>query len=332
MAVEYQDYYKILGVKREVSEKEIKSAYRKLARKWHPDLHTGKKKAEAEEKIKKINEAYEVLSDPDKREKYDRLGNSWRAGENFQAPPDMDGVYFYTNSDFDIGDLGGFSDFFSTLFGGSQTGRERKSDVYSTPVPGQDIESDIELTLEEAYKGVTRAVRLSLSSICPDCHGRGMINRNFCSRCGGTGSIPEEKSLEVKIPAGIYEGNRIRLKGQGGEGIAGGQKGDLYLKVHLLPHPVFAVKGRDIENEIILRPEQAVIGDKIIVPTLDNNVKMTVPPLSRSGQKLRLKGKGLPLKEGGRGDQYVRLKIDIPANLSEEEKKLYHRLKEIREK
>ncbi len=332
MAVHYQDYYKILGVKRNASEKEIKSAYRKLARKWHPDLHTGKKKNEAEEKIKKINEAYEVLSDPKKREKYDRLGSNWREGDNFQAPPDMDGVHFYTSSDFDIGDLGGFSDFFETLFGSRQAGSRRQAGAYNAPLRGQDIESDIELTLEEAYKGVTRAIRLSLSSVCPECHGRGMINRNFCSRCGGTGNIPEEKSLEVKVPAGIYEGNRIRLKGQGGEGIAGGQKGDLYLKVHILPHPVFTVKGRDIENEIILRPEQAVIGDKVTVPTLDNNVVMTVPSGSHTGQKLRLKGKGLPLKEGGRGDQYVRLKIDIPGDLSEEEKKLYRRLKDIREK
>lgn len=329
MAPRYQDYYKILGVNRDATDKEIKAAYRRLARKWHPDLHSGKKKEEAEEKFKQINEAYEVLSDPEKKAKYDRLGSNWRAGDNFQPPPDMDGMHFYTASDFS--DFGGFSDFFTTLFGGQKKTRGA-ADFYTSPVRGQDIETEIALTLEEAYRGGNKSIRIKSNASCTECHGWGMINRSFCRRCGGTGTIPEEKSLEVKIPPGVHEGSRIRLKGQGGEGTGDGEKGDLYLKVRILPHPVFEVRGWDIENKIILRPEQAVLGDKVTVPTLDGQVLMTVPPDSHSGQKLRLKGKGLPRKEGGRGDQYVRVEIDIPRQLGKEEKELYRKLMSISKK
>ncbi|MBC7076346.1 MAG: J domain-containing protein, partial [Syntrophomonadaceae bacterium] len=203
MAPRYQDYYKILGVNRDATDKEIKAAYRRLARKWHPDLHSGKKKEEAEEKFKQINEAYEVLSDPEKKTKYDRLGSNWRAGDNFQPPPDMDGMHFYTASDFS--DFGGFSDFFATLFGGQKKTRGA-ADFYTSPVRGQDIETEIALTLEEAYRGGNKSIRIKSNASCPECHGWGMINRSFCRRCGGTGTIPEEKSLEVKIPPGVHEG------------------------------------------------------------------------------------------------------------------------------
>lgn len=336
MAVSFRDYYEVLGVKRDADAKQIKAAYRKLARKWHPDLHTGKKKEEAEEKFKQINEAYEVLSDPDKRGKYDRLGSNWRAGDSFTPPPDMDGFRYYTTSNIDPGDLGGFSDFFETLFGrGVKTGQRAGGSYngfYERPLRGQDIESQIDLTIEESYRGGTRSLSLSANSVCPDCQGSGVINQGFCSRCGGTGSIPERKTLEVKIPAGVYEGSRIRLKGQGGEGANGGSRGDLHLKVHILPHPLFKLKGSDVESEISIRPEQAVLGDKVAVSTLDGPVNMTVPAGSHNGKRMRLKGKGMPLKDGARADQYVRLVIDIPAELSEEEKELYNRLKEIGKK
>lgn len=330
MAVSYQDYYEVLGVGRNATEKEIKAAYRKLARKWHPDLHTGKQKKEAEEKFKQINEAYEVLSDPDKRAKYDRLGSNWRAGQDFEPPPDMEGVHFYTTGDFEPGFRSGFSDFFEMLFGGTRAAG-RSAAAARGPIRGQDVESEIELTLEEAYRGATKALQVSGATVCPDCGGTGVRERRFCARCGGTGTLPDLKTLEVRIPAGVREGSRIRLKGQGGEGLAGGSRGDLYLKVRFLPHPVFAVKGDDLETEVVLTPEQAVLGDKVPVPTLDGPVTVTVPAGSRAGTRLRLRGKGLPLKGGGRGDQYVRIVIDLPALLSEEEKRLYQRLREIRE-
>lgn len=335
MAVPFQDYYEILGVKRDASEKDIKAAYRKLARKWHPDLHSGKKKAEAEEKFKKINEAYEVLGDPEKRAKYDRLGSNWRMGQDFEPPPDMEGVRFYTSADFGEGFPSGFSDFFEMLFGRSGF---RTADGFSRggfshgPVRGHDVESEIELSLEEAYHGVTKTFHISGDAVCPDCRGSGTQGRGFCPRCGGTGSLPEVKTLEVKIPPGMHEGGRIRLKGRGGEGTAGGERGDLYLKVRIRPHPIFKIKGNDLEMEMVVYPDQVVLGDKVNVTTLDGPVVLTIPAGSRAGTKLRLRGKGLPVRGGGRGDQYVRLVIDIPESLSEKEKNAYQHLRELREK
>lgn len=340
MAVSFQDYYEILGVKRDASEKEIKSSYRKLARKWHPDLHAGKDKVEAEEKFKKINEAYEVLSDPEKRAKYDRLGSNWHMGQDFEPPPDMEGVRFYTSSDFGEGFPGGFSDFFEMLFGRQRSagadgfrrtdGFGRDSGFTRGPVRGHDVESEIELSLEETYHGVTKTVKLSGEAVCPECRGTGMQGRGFCTRCGGTGTLSEVKTLEVKIPPGVHEGSRIRLKGRGGEGLSGGERGDLYLKVRVMPHPDFRVKGSDLETEAVLLPDQVVLGDKVTVPTLDGMVTVTVPAGSRAGTRLRLRGKGLPLKGGGRGDQYVRLTVDVPESPSEEEKKAYQKLRDLR--
>lgn len=331
MAVKFQDYYEILGVSRDADEKKIKAAYRKLARKWHPDLHSGKDKESAEEKFKAINEAYEVLSDPEKRSKYDRLGANWRMGDNFDPTAGMDGVNFYSTGNINPEDLQGFSDFFATLFGASQGGARRASPFRDVPIRGQDIESEIDLSLEEAYRGVTKTFSLVVNAICPDCRGQGIIDRGFCRSCGGTGSIKQTRTLEVKIPVGVFEGSRIRLKGQGGQGVAGGPRGDLHLKVHLLPHPVFQLKGNDVENTVVLHPEQAVLGDRVTVPTLDTPVNLTIPPHSHNGKKLRLKGKGWPTRDGGRGDQYVIIKIDLPHHISEEEQELYQKLRDLRQ-
>ncbi|MCL6611314.1 MAG: J domain-containing protein [Peptococcaceae bacterium] len=321
MAVTYQDYYEILGVSRNATEKEIKAAYRKLARQWHPDLHTGKDKEKAEEKFKQINEAYEVLSDPEKRARYDRLGANWKAGQDFHPPPDMEGFRFYSGTG-----ATGFSDFFEAIFGGGEFfGRPARRG----PVPGRDVESELDLTLEEAYRGGEKTIQISAREICPACGGDGFDENSFCSRCGGTGMTGSVKTLAVRIPPGVHHGSRIRLKGQGGEGLNGGPPGDLYLKVRLLPHPVFRVEGNDLETEVVLMPHQAVLGDQVAVPTLDGPVKMKVPPGARAGQRLRLRGKGMPHK-AGRGDQYVRIKIDIPDRLTAEEEQLYRRLADLR--
>lgn len=326
MKVKYQDYYQILGVNRNATEKEIKTAYRKLARKYHPDLFAGKEKKEAEEKFKQINEANEVLSDPEKRAKYDRLGTDWQAGQDFQPSSDMEGIRFYTTDDINL--ESGFSEFFESLFGGDFPFRRATATTrrHKRTTRGQDIESEINLTLEEAYRGTEKSLQISSQEICDVCGGTGRIRRSFCSRCGGTGTILATKTLKVKIPPGVLEDSRIRLKGQGGEGSSDGVRGDLYLKVHFLPHPVFKVKGSDLETEIVLLPEQAVFGSKVTAPTLDGDVVMTVPPETHTGSKLRLKGKGLPRKEGGRGDEYVRIVIDIPRHLTSKEKKLYQQL------
>ncbi|NMA91668.1 MAG: J domain-containing protein [Firmicutes bacterium] len=334
MPVHFQDYYELLGLKRDASEKEIKSAYRRLARKWHPDLRPEDEKEEAAKQFKRVNEAYEVLKDPEKRARYDRLGKDWEHGQDFQPPPDMEGFHFHdTGGDFE----GGFSDFFEMLFGGGRgrtgtMGRDfhAAGGFQAATVRGPDGESEIELTLEEAYRGTSRLLRVASGSICPDCGGLGRSGRDFCPRCGGTGEIAKEKTLEVTIPAGVKEGSRIRLKGQGGEGLGGGPPGDLYLKVRLLPHRHFHLKDRDIESEVRLRPEQAALGDRVTVLTLDGPVEVTVPPGSGCGRKLRLKGKGFPVPGGGRGHQYVQVLIDIPSPLSEEERELYRQLQELR--
>jgi curved DNA-binding protein len=180
--------------------------------------------------------------------------------------------------------------------------------------------------------GGTRTFTISSASTCPECRGQGFTEQGFCPGCGGTGSVPERKTLQVNIPAGVYQGSRIRLKGQGGAGINGGPRGDLHLKVNILPHPLFKLQESDVETELTITPEQAVLGDKVSVPTLEGNITMTVPAGSHNGRRMRIKGKGLPKKDGTRGDQYVRIKIDIPRDLSDEERELYRRLQEIRKR
>lgn len=297
MAVKYQDYYEILGVPRDAQQKEIKTAYRKLARQHHPDLHSAEEKEAAEERFKKINEAYEVLSDPKKRAKYDKLGPNWQAGEEFQYHPDMDGMHFYSST----GKDSGFSSFFDMLFGGFRQG----FDAFGGEHPrgrasgGSDVEAELNLTLEEAYHGGEKAVQL------------------------GAPDQQQLRTLTVKIPPGTRDGTKIRLRGQGG---GTDIRGDLYLKVRLLPHPLYKVRGDDLEADLVLTPWQAALGGKVSATTLDGTVTVTVPPHTRAGRKLRLKGKGLPKKEGGRGDQYLNAVIDLPARLTAEEKELYEKL------
>jgi DnaJ-class molecular chaperone len=327
MAIKFRDYYETLGVSRDATDDQIKQAYRKLARKFHPDVNPGDKSAE--ERFKEINEAYEVLSDPEKRKKYDALGPDWKAGVDFTPPPGAGSV----GAEFgDFDDLfgssprfGAFSDFFQTLFGGA----ERRGPGFAFSGRGSDIESKIDLTLEEAHRGTSRTLSIPLDENCSVCGGAGARDKEPCSKCGGSGFQTRLEQVTVNIPRGAWDGAVIRVPGRGGAGFRGGQRGDLYLRVHLLPHPRFRLRsGGDIEVTMPISPWEAVLGAKIEAPTLDGPVEMRVPPNSQGGQMLRLKGKGFARPSGGRGDQYVRLNIVVPPNSSEREKELFQSLAE----
>jgi curved DNA-binding protein len=317
MAVQFRDYYETLGVAKTATEDEIRSAFRKLARKYHPDV--AKDKATAEEKFKQINEAYEVLSDAEKRKKYDELGANWNQPGGFQPPPGWGGQqsgggfheYGGGNGggvEFEFGGTG-FSDFFEAFFGGGrgqsafggggsgrrQPGAER----------GSDVEADIMVTLEEALHGSTRAVSL---------------------RRTASGKV---ESYQVKIPRGVHEGQRIRLAGQGEAGARGGKSGDLFLRVRLARHPDFAVDGNDLVYELKLAAWQAVLGSEIEVPTLEGKARLKIPPGTQSGQRFRLRDRGLPKADGKRGNLYVVAQIAVPKKLSEREREIWNQLAQL---
>ncbi len=327
MAVQFRDYYQVLGVAKTATEDEIKSAFRKLARKYHPDVNPGDKTAE--EKFKELNEAYEVLSDRDKRKRYDQLGSNWKSGDEFQPPPGWERAGGGGYADF--GDLfgggqgaSGFSDFFEALFGGRRAARSGAGFA----MRGQDVESEIKLTLEEAHRGVKRSLNFQFSDTCPDCHGRGSKDgKTVCPTCHGTGATRRPKSLEVSIPAGVRDGSVIRLAGQGGRGGNSGPAGDLFLRVRIEPHRLFSVVGDDdVQIELPVAPWEAALGAKLTVPTLDGAVEMKIPGGSQGGQRLRLRNRGLNIRGGGRGDEYVKLKIVNPPALTAKERELYEQL------
>lgn len=330
--MKYIDYYEVLKVPKSASEKEIKQAYRKLAREHHPDLHQGEAKAKAEEKFKLINEAYEVLGDAEKRTKYDRLGMNWQAGDEFGTDPSGTGAYTYSYqgpADFDLGGFG-FSDFFANIFGQDfvhsrrQDGRTRR-----TQRKGEDIDAEISLTVDELMHGAEKELQLSAPSLCTACGGQRFTQKGVCQVCAGTGVTDESKTVKVKIPAGLHPGASLRLKGLGGKGYGDGPAGDLYLRIRVAPHATWQIRDSDLEAELVLHPEQAVLGDKVPVPTPHGSVQLKIQPGMHAGQRLRLRGKGLP-KEGGFGDLHFRIRIDIPADQTEAEKELYGKICELR--
>jgi curved DNA-binding protein len=314
MAVQFRDYYETLGVSKNATEDEIKSAFRKLARKHHPDV--AKDKKAAEEKFKQINEAYEVLSDPDKRQKYDQLGANWNQPGGFQPPPQWGqqpgGGFHQWGGDggggveFEFGGTG-FSDFFEAFFGGGRGrsafggfgGRE------ATAERGSDVEADILVTLEEALHGSTRTISL---------------------RRSGSNKV---ETYQVKIPKGVHEGQRIRLAGQGEAGARGGKSGDLFLRVRLAKHPDFSVEGSDLIHEVKIAPWQAALGTELKVPTLGGSARLKIPPGTQGGQRFRLREHGLPSASGKRGDLYVVAQIQIPKKLTEREREIWGQLAKL---
>jgi curved DNA-binding protein len=312
MAVGYKDYYNALGVARDASQKDIQRAYRKLARKYHPDLN---KDPGAEQKFKEVSEAYEVLKDPEKRQKYDQLGSGWREGQDFHPPPGWENVHYQYGPGPGAGRAGGFwgsseifSDFFESLFGGSQAGGPQRG-PFARQQQGADHEAALRIRLEDAYRGGTQTLVLEVPEAGP---AGGMTRRR--------------KRYDVNIPRGVLPGQKIRLAGQGGQAIGDGRRGDLLLKVEIEPHHRFRLEGRDLHSDLALAPWEAALGTQVAVPTLDGTVTLKVPAGTQSGSKLRLKGKGMPNPKGATGDLYVTVQIRVPKQLSREERELYEKL------
>ncbi len=323
-----KDYYQILGVSRNASEKEIKQAYRRLARKHHPDLNPGDKSAEA--KFKEINAAYEVLSSPEKRKKYDQFGEQWEYAEQFAKSGGQERVRWDSGrggTTFEYGDLSGFGDIFSSLFGDSGIGSRMRRGSRR----GQDIESPIEVTLEEAYHGSTRVIQLQTEEPCTACGGTGRVGNRACTICNGAGGKIIPKRLEVKIPAGVRDGSRIRIAGEGMPGRAGGNKGDLYLVAKVLPHKLFERKGDDLYTEVSVPLATVMLGGEVRLPTLNGNLSLKIPPETQNGRVFRMAGKGMPqLGNSKYGNMFAKVKVVLPTNLTEEEKKLFERLRSLR--
>ena len=323
-----KDYYQILGVSRNASEKEIKQAYRRLARKHHPDLNPGDKSAEA--RFKEINAAYEVVSDPEKRKKYDQFGDRWEYAEQSAKAGGQERVrwdFGKGGSTFEYGDLSEFGDIFSGLFGDSGIGSRMKRG----PQRGQDVESAIEVSLEEAYHGSARVIQLETAEPCTACGGTGRVGNRVCTICSGAGAKAIPRRLEVKIPAGVRDGSRIRIAGEGVPGRAGGSKGDLYLVVKVLPHKLFERKGDDLYAEVSVPLATATLGGEVRLPTLNGNLSLTIPPETQNGKVFRLAGKGMPqLGNSKYGNMFAKVKVVLPTNLTGEEKKLFERLRSLR--
>lgn len=358
-----KDYYDVLGVDKNASKEEIKKAYKKLAKKYHPDLN--KDDSEAEQKFKDINEAASVLGDEDKRRQYDQMGS-----ENYQQHQRNGGA----SSGFDFSDFGGFSgggmggmdfeDIFETFFGGGGGGRSRR---HNRKQRGQDLRLDIEITLEEAAHGATRKLNIKRQAeceecngkggkgveTCPDCHGTGYVRsakrtpfgifqtttacrtcqgqgesiKDTCDECDGSGTKRKEKEIEVNIPEGVENGSRLRLEREGNAGFRGAPPGDLYVIIHVKQHKIFERNGNNVHLEVPISFIQASLGDKIEIPTLDGKANLKIPTGTQSGTTFKMKNKGIPyLHSYGRGDQLVKVKVKVPDKLSKKEKELIEQL------
>jgi len=322
-----KDYYSILGVNRGASEREIKQAYRRLARRYHPDVNPGDKSAEA--RFKQINEAYEVLSDKEKRQKYDQFGDQWQYADQFaqaggqQSPfRDFSQAGGAQRFHFEGDDLGSL---FGDLFG-SRTGSRR-----SRPSRGQNVDHSVEVTLEEAYHGTNRTIALRSEQPCSSCRGTGRIQNVPCSVCRGAGVVSVVKRLEVKIPRGVKDGSRVRIAGKGQTGYAGGASGDLYLVVSVRPHQRFERQGDNLYEEVPVPLTVAVLGGEVQVPTLKGRVALKIPVETQNGRAFRLKGQGMPhLGNSTYGDLLAKVSVVLPTKLSEEEKKLFEQLGRLR--
>ena len=304
--MEYKDYYAVMGVERDATQDEIKRAYRKLARKFHPDVSD---LPDTEARFKEVGEAYEALKDPEKRAAYDELGASWKAGEDFRPPPDWAEGFEFHGGDFTGADAAQFSDFFGSLFGQGGPGGDHSRQAHrGFHTRGEDTHAKVLIDLEDAYRGAARTITLKHTEIGSD--GRPVVR---------------ERSLKVSIPKGMGQGQHIRLAGQGGAGMGGGAHGDLYLEIEFRPHRYYSVEGRDVYLDLDIAPWEAALGAAIQVPTPAGVVDLKIPPDSSAGRKLRLKGRGIPATPTG--DMYVVLRIALPKADSEASKAAYAEFK-----
>ena len=300
--MEFRDYYEIMGVARDATQDDIKRAYRKLARKYHPDVS---KEADAEARFKEVGEAYEVLKDPEKRTAYDQLGANWKAGQDFRPPPDWDQGFEFHGGGFTGADAAGFSDFFESLFGRGSVGAGfGGAGAGGFHAHGEDAHARVVIDLEDAYQGATRTLTLKHTELGSD--GRPQLR---------------ERTLNVRIPRGVRQGQQIRLSGQGDPGIGQGKAGDLYLEVTFRPHAHYHVEGADVFLDLPVAPWEAVLGGTVKVPTPTGAVDLKIPAGSSNGRKLRLKGRGIPARAPG--DLYVVLQVALPAADSEAERAAY---------
>jgi curved DNA-binding protein len=305
--MEYKDYYDIMGVKKDAAQDEIKRSYRKLARKFHPDVS---KEANAEAKFKEVGEAYEVLKDPEKRAAYDQLGSQWKAGQDFHPPPGWDAGFEFSQGGDGGPDLGGFSDFFESLYGrGFHTAGSRRQSSRGFQMRGEDHHAKVMVELEDSYTGATRSITLQVSGL--DENGR---------------VVTRPRTLNVRIPKGIRRGQQIRLAGQGASGHGGAEAGDLYLEVDFNPHNHYTVEGADVYLDLPLAPWEAALGATVKVPTPAGPVDLKIPPGSKAGKKLRLKGRGIPARQPG--DLYVELTIVLPPANNEKQRRIYEQMKQ----
>ena len=306
--MEYKDYYKIMGVKKDATQDEIKRAYRKLARRYHPDVS---KEPDAEKKFKEVGEAYEVLKDPEKRAAYDQLGANWKEGQEFRPPPDWDAGFEFRGGGYTPGDASAFSDFFESLFGrgfgGGFSGARGGGAQFRAQ--GEDHHAKVLIDLEDAFHGATRTITLH----APELDAQGHVTTH-------------ERTLNVHIPKGVKQGQQIRLAGQGSPGFGGGSAGDLYLEVEFKPHAFYRVEGRDLYLDLPVAPWEAALGAQVKAPTPGGIIDLKIPPGSSSGRKLRLKGRGIPGKSPG--DLYAVLRIALPPGNSERAKAFYRRMEQ----
>jgi len=316
-----KDYYAILGVKRGASDKEIRQAYRRLARKYHPDVNAGDKAAEG--KFKEINAAYEVLSDAKKRRKYDLYGDQWQYADQFEQARRQGGPrWSWSGRGVPFGglDLDGFGDL-GDLLGGLFKGTRTRSGR------GEDVQHMAEVTLAEAYQGTTRVLNMQAEEPCSTCGGSGRLVGAVCHVCQGSGVSMRSRRLEVKIPPGVSDGSRVRVAGEGRPG-RGGARGDLYLVISVRPHERFSRRGDDLHTEVEVPLLDAVLGGEVTVPTLKGKAMLKIPPLTQNGRVFRLAGLGMShLGSSAKGDLYAKVEVILPAELSPEERELFEKLK-----